>query len=145
VFARARHPARLAGAATLADLLDAPWILPAASAPVRSMIESVFYRRGLPLPRDRMEISALGIARTLLLESDALMFLPVGTFRREEETEALVQLALGIDEVVEEVGLFWREGAQRRALELYFVRLLEMTCSQMGLAPSDMQIRHISK
>ena len=144
VFARAKHPARRAKAASLTDLLDAPWILPAASAPVRPMIESVFYRRGLPLPRDRMEISALGIARTLLLDCDAVMFLPEGTFRREEETGALAELSLGIDEVVEEVGLFWREGAQRRALELYFTRLLETTCGKMGLAPSDMPNRHIS-
>lgn len=145
VFARADHPAYRASGSTLADFVATPWILPAATAPVRSMIEAVFYRRGLPLPRDRMEVSALGIARALLLESDTLMFLPEGTFRREEETGALVELALGIDEVEEEVGLFWREGGDRRALELYFAKLLEVTCVHMGLRASHMPDRHIGE
>ena len=133
IFARSGHP--LAGAAGLGlrQLVGQSWILPVHASPIRPMIESLFLREGLALPAERIEMSALGLSRSLLLDSDTVMFLPRGTYQSDEETGRLVVLDVTFEQPEDSVGLFWRRGHQRTPAEAYFLGELQRIVTQMGL------------
>ncbi|TNF18984.1 MAG: LysR family transcriptional regulator [Rhodobacteraceae bacterium] len=125
VLARAGHPMAGRGTLRLADLHGGHWITPVQSAPIRAMIEGIFLREGLTPPENAIEMSALGICRAMLLESDSMMFLPRGTFRQDEDSGALVELDVALEPLAEDVGLFWRKGHHRSPVEALFVQILE--------------------
>ncbi len=125
VLAGAGHPFAGRSNLRLADLHGEQWITPVPSAHIRAMIEGFFLREGLSLPENAIEMSALGICRSILLDSDAMMFLPRGTFRHDEQNGDLVELDVALDPFVEDVGLFWRKGHHRSPAEQFFLGLLE--------------------
>lgn len=127
VLARADHPFAGRKNLCLSDLHSERWITPAQSAPIRAMIEGFFLREGLSMPEDAIEMSALGISRSILLESEAMMFLPRGTFRHDEQNAALVELDVVLEKMVEDVGVFWRKGHHLSPAEQYFIQVLEET------------------
>ncbi|WP_164736574.1 LysR substrate-binding domain-containing protein [Pararhodobacter zhoushanensis] len=133
VFARSGHPLSERHGLRLKDLLELSWILPVNASPIRSMIESLFLREGLALPTERIEMSALGITRALLLDSDAVIFLPRGTYQSDEETGHLVLLDVAFEQPEDDVGLFWRRGHQRTPAEAYFLGELQKAVTEMGL------------
>lgn len=133
VLARAEHPLAHAGPLQLADLMHLNWILPAPTAAIRHMIEAMFLREGLQIPEDRIEMSALGISRALLLESDAVMFLPINTYRSDEDAGILVALDVVFPQPDDDVGLFWRRGHQQTPVERYFLSELHRMVDEMDL------------
>jgi DNA-binding transcriptional LysR family regulator len=70
VVVRAGHPAIRLTEPKLADLVDFPWILPAAQTVLRHELEQGFFQEGLELPVDRVECSSILTTRALLAEDD---------------------------------------------------------------------------
>jgi len=138
VLARAGHGVIARKPASLADLVDQAWIVPAGQATIRKMIESFFHGEGLALPQDRLEMSGLGVSRVMLLENDLLICLPRGTYRNDIEAGRIVELLGPLRGGLENVGLFWRAEGRRTPAEAQFLAILSRCCTEMGLPPCDM-------
>ncbi|MDB6452994.1 LysR family transcriptional regulator [Falsirhodobacter sp. 20TX0035] len=92
IVARAGHP--LAGAPLdMAQLLDFPWIVATATAPVRRRWEAMFEGRGLPLPARRIETNSIVISRGLLLDDDWLTLMSRDQFAFERRSGLLTEIA----------------------------------------------------
>jgi DNA-binding transcriptional LysR family regulator len=77
LVARRGHPAARLKRATVADLIDYPWVLPGAETALRGELEQVFLRHDLPLPANRIECTSILTLRSLLVETDMIAALPV--------------------------------------------------------------------
>lgn len=134
VMARATHPLAGSNGVTLPELMNREWILPFATSPVRHLVEEFFRRAGLKVPQHHLEMSALGISRALLLETDAVIFLPRGSFRPDEERGDIAELTVrGID-TRDPVGIIWRRGRHPTPIDAHFRDMLEQCTHALGLA-----------
>lgn len=78
LVARAQHPVvGTARAASLAALIEYPWIFPVAQTALRAELEAVFFQEGLPLPPDRVECTSMLTLRNLLISTDVIAALPM--------------------------------------------------------------------
>ncbi|MEU6441631.1 LysR substrate-binding domain-containing protein [Streptomyces sp. NPDC047046] len=99
---RAGHPLTGQPDAGLHDTLGFPWILPGPQTALRREVEELFTRRGLELPRNRVEATSFLTVRQLLLETDVVAVLP-GSIVRDDGR--LVRLPVPLEQVGHRVGL----------------------------------------
>ncbi|WP_019629800.1 LysR substrate-binding domain-containing protein [Actinomadura atramentaria] len=92
LVARRGHPA--ASAASLADLLGYPWVLPLKQTALRWELEQAFASSGVPLPEDLVECTSVLTVRRLVRETDMIAALPELVTAADPEIAALpVELA----------------------------------------------------
>lgn len=72
----AKLPAPCPANATLADLIDLPWLLPPPESPARRYVERLFAQAGLALPRNRVESTSVLTNIGLLVETPCLGLMP---------------------------------------------------------------------
>jgi DNA-binding transcriptional LysR family regulator len=77
LVARVGHPVHALESPTLAQLADYPWIFPIEETALRTELENVFFREGVPLPANRVECTSMLTLRGLLISTDVLAALPM--------------------------------------------------------------------
>lgn len=108
IVCRAGHPLSLKNCVALSDTLEYAWALPLSGTPTRSLFETLFSKRKLPLPRVAVETADLSIIREVMLESDMLTLVSSHQYRRELSAAMLVKLDLHLPETARRVGLLRR-------------------------------------
>jgi LysR family pca operon transcriptional activator len=84
VVVRAGHPLADRVPLPVADLVAAPWILPAAGTVPRITYDNSFLRHGVAAPQPMFEVQPLSpVIRQLLLESDLVTILPLVVVERD--------------------------------------------------------------
>ena len=92
LIVRAAHP--LAGRSDLEweELAQAAWILPASGSVLRDRLSTVFLSKGVDLPVNAIETSAMPVITSLLLNSDIVIALPPETVQHYLAAGSLVEL-----------------------------------------------------
>ncbi|ONH31048.1 LysR substrate-binding domain-containing protein [Pseudofrankia asymbiotica] len=106
---RAGHPAAVAGAARLAEVIHYPWVVPVAETALRRELEAAFLREALPLPADRVECMSILTTRHLLLHTDSVAALPELVIRDEP---GLCHLPVALPSLGSSVGVTEPAGRQ---------------------------------
>ncbi|MEM9892475.1 MAG: LysR substrate-binding domain-containing protein [Actinomycetota bacterium] len=109
VVAAAGHPAALG--ATLAELVDEPWVLPPIETSLRQQIEAAFAEEVGRSPADVVECVAPMPVRRLLLHGARIGVVPVGIFADDLDRGDLVPLPIAIDNTAAPVGIITRAGS----------------------------------
>lgn len=93
VVVRAQHPLLRRGSrVTLARLAECDWMLPPPASPTRLLLNEVFVKAGLPVPRSRLETYAMPVLESFLVASDRLAAVPddiAAQFERRGRIRAL--------------------------------------------------------
>jgi DNA-binding transcriptional LysR family regulator len=76
IVAGARHPLAGRKDLQLEDLMEQPWILPPAGSLLRDRVAAKLLERGLPLPTNVVETTALPVITALLQQSNMIAALP---------------------------------------------------------------------
>ncbi|MGI5219394.1 LysR substrate-binding domain-containing protein [Nocardia sp. CA-290969] len=116
---RPQHPLAQILDVPLEGLTAYPWILPGVETSLRRELEEFFVRRGLDLPRNRVEVTSFLTVRKLLIEYDFIAALP--SFIAAEDSR-LRALAVPLDTVGHSVGI---TTAATRALSPSAVALID--------------------
>ncbi|WP_267388210.1 LysR family transcriptional regulator [Sphingomonas sp. GC_Shp_3] len=85
-------PFRQHTAVTLAELADAPWILPRPGSTYRSHVEALFMTAGLPWPRNCILANSLQLLETVVASSDRVTI--VSPIQRKQADGALTVIPL---------------------------------------------------
>lgn len=93
LIVRAGHPWLTRTDLTVAELAAAAWILPSAGR-LREQLMAMFVARGLELPHDIVETSALSLVPRLLADSDRVVALPPELVRSHLEAGQLAVLPM---------------------------------------------------
>jgi DNA-binding transcriptional LysR family regulator len=109
VVSRAAHPLANRVPLPIADLVAAPWILPAAGTVPRITYDNSFLRHGISPPQPLFEVQPLSpVIRQLLLESDLVTILPLVVVERDVMADVLRILPFD-DEIAFPIHLTQRE------------------------------------
>ncbi|AZG06928.1 LysR family transcriptional regulator [Pigmentiphaga sp. H8] len=92
VVCRKGHP--LGGARSLAELVDADWVLTGAAGPRSSELDDVFRSRELPVPRADIQCESLMALVSLLANTDLIALLPEPWLVANVTAELLMKLDL---------------------------------------------------
>jgi DNA-binding transcriptional LysR family regulator len=112
---------------TLADLVEAQWILPSPGTTLRREIDSAFHRAGLPVPRSVIESVSILTNRALLVDTDMIAAMPYQVIRAYEEMGLLCQLPIRLQTDAGPVGVTLRAGAQLTPAASYLLEVLRET------------------
>jgi len=127
VVVRPGHPLTKLKYLTLADVIDAEWVLPYQGAPSRQIFERVLSRAGLAMPRQAIESNALLTIRALLLESDRVSILSRNQIHYEALHDMLVELPIDMRGSERQIGLTMRADIKRSAGANALIRSLRTT------------------
>ena len=93
---------------TLAQLVDANWILPRSHSPARAMLDNVFVQSQLRSPAPTVETGDLALTRELLLRTDMIAALSAQHWEHERQSGHLVALDLALPTTRREIGFTFR-------------------------------------
>jgi DNA-binding transcriptional LysR family regulator len=127
IVARTGHPLAKKKKLTLADLVEAQWILPSPGTTLRREIDSAFHRAGLPVPRSVIESVSILTNRALLVDTDMIAAMPYQVIRAYEEMGLLCQLPIRLQTDAGPVGVTLRAGAQLTPAASYLLEVLRET------------------
>ena len=118
---RAGHPVLAKGAAvSFEELTSYPAILATKGTIIRHSAESLLRKHGMAPPADRIETLSTAFARNLLLQSDAVWFVPLGAVEPDIESGVLARVPVSTAGTEEPIGIMLRAdtepGAALRAL-----------------------------
>lgn len=106
VVVRATHPLLRRGSRLkLEDLRGLEWILPPAASPTRQLLDEMFLRAGLPVPRTRLETYSLPIIESFVGHAEMLAAVPDDIARQFERRGAI--RALHFRWEMPPIGLAW--------------------------------------
>jgi len=110
MIARTRHPLARGKSLDLADLTGQTWVLPPRGNVLRDRLTVLFLQKGIDLPRQVVETSALPVITSLLRISDMVAPLAIEVVRPYFETRLLIQLPLRLDLRLGAAGIVTRHG-----------------------------------
>ena len=119
-----RSGSPLADATSFADLQDAEWLHQDGSDGYPRYLAGLFARHGLPPPRRVTRCTSNSLFITLLLESDAVVQLSVGSVRSRYIVSQLTALALPENPPDIRMTLMLREGAILTRTADYFIHCI---------------------
>ncbi|MFJ9180134.1 LysR substrate-binding domain-containing protein [Streptomyces sp. NPDC102360] len=125
---RAGHPLAGREGVDIADTLGFPWILPGPQTTLRREVEELFVRRGLTLPRNRVEATSYLTVRQLLLETDVVAVLPALIVRDDGR---LAPLSVPLEPVGHRVGVTLPAGRTLSPSGEALLKALEQTAALM--------------
>lgn len=135
VVARAGHP--LAGKQFgFEELLDYPWVMAAAGAPLRDRWEHMFHDRGFHPPRLRVESGSVMIIRGLLLEDDWLTLMARDQFVVEKRAGLLCDLGSVAPRLRREIGATVRSDWYPTRMQGLFMDMLRAASAERAADPS---------
>lgn len=108
IIARAGHPLACRPGISLADVLEASWVLPSEGTPTRTALTAVLDAYHLPHPRVTVETSDPSTIRGLLCESDLVTAAAQRIFHHDIQTGALVRLPVVPSAVHRSIGIIRR-------------------------------------
>lgn len=129
IVARSGHPLARADF-DFPRLLDYPWVIAAAGAPVRARWERMFRERGLEPPRLRIECGSVLTIRGLLLEDDWLTLMSRDQFLFERRAGLLAEIAAAGPGVRRSIGMTTRADWHPTRLQAAFVRTFREVCAE---------------
>lgn len=122
VVVRAGHPAVAPGAApSFEDLARYPAILATSGTLIRHSAESLLRAHGVAPPADCIETLSISFARNLVLQSDAVWFVPLGAVEPDLGSGQLACVPVSTEGTGEPIGLMMRADAQPGAALRAFV------------------------
>lgn len=110
MIARTRHALARRKSLDLADLTGQTWVLPPRGNVLRDRLTVLFLQKGIDLPRQVVETSALPVITSLLRISDMVAPLPIEVVRPYFETRLLTRLPLRLDLRLGAAGIVTRHG-----------------------------------
>jgi LysR family transcriptional regulator, regulator for genes of the gallate degradation pathway len=116
-----RHPLRNRGSLTLAELRDAPWILPLPGNSYRRHIEALFMTAGVPWPRNCVITSSLNLVESIVAQTERVTIIT--------ELQSIMQNTWRLKSIPlkgagkRTLGLKWRKAAKPSALAANFVHI----------------------
>jgi LysR family pca operon transcriptional activator len=117
---RAGHPLLAKSDLSLEALRRYPAVLATKGTLIRHSAESLLRAHGQTVPNDCIETLSISFARSVVLQSDAVWFVPLGAVEPDIATGALVRLPVSTAGTEEPIGLMLRAdhqpGAALRAL-----------------------------
>lgn len=119
IVARAGHPLARRRNLTLADLLTQSWVLARRFELERQAFDALFQAHRLPAPVAAVETTSTVLMKSMVMQSDALTFIPRELIYWEERAGQLVTLKVAGAEWVRQVGITRRrQGALMPAARL---------------------------
>lgn len=131
VVVRPGHPLIKRQCRTLADLIDAEWVLPYKGAPSRQIFERLLDQAGLATPQQAIESNALLTIRALLLESDRVSVLSRNQIHYEALHDMLVVLPIDMRGSERQVGVTTRADVNRSVGVSALIRSLHKVSAAM--------------
>lgn len=131
VMVRQGHPLTRLEQPTLADAIEAEWVLPYQGAPSRKIFERVLSNAGLKAPQNVIESNALLTIRALLIESDRVSIMSRNQIHYEQLHDMLVALPIDLRGSERLIGVTTRVGAKRSAGESALIKLLRTVSAEM--------------
>lgn len=113
VIAGSGHPACSEEKLLLADVADAPWILPSPNEIVRPWIDRAFQQAIGGLPRDIVETTSISMTRSLIANGGALTVSPRLIYLDDFDSGAFVTLPVDLKIRLRPIGI-----SQRRSVDL---------------------------
>ncbi len=115
---RSSHPLAVAGAPTLADLIDSEWVLPPPETTLRAQLEKVFYDHALPRPVRLVESVSLVNNLQLVLNADFVLATPYQAIRDLVKAGRMTVLPIPLLPTMGPVGISRRSGAELSPVSL---------------------------
>lgn len=112
VVARPGHPCLGRGTATLAELLQWPWVVPLAATPARAALERVFREDGLAPPRDQLQATSAQFTRTIVAHTDHLALASRGQAREDEQAGILRIVPVAMSSTSRRIGICLRDDGE---------------------------------
>ncbi|NVN05195.1 LysR family transcriptional regulator [Asaia spathodeae] len=134
VVAGARNPILQNPPSSLAELIDARWIVHTAPSPMRQAIESAFTMARLPLPLFPVELTSIYATIDLLQQSTLLAVLPRSVFNLFEQTEILRELPVVMPDLLSPYSLVRLRDRPFTPAMAYLYD--EIKCRAIGLSDS---------
>jgi DNA-binding transcriptional LysR family regulator len=127
IVARAGHPLFAAAEVPFSRLLEFPWALAAADAPVHQRWDRMFAERGMTKPNLGIECGAGTVLRGLLLDGDWLTMMSRDQFLFEERAGLLREINLS-PHLSRSIAMTTRDDWRPTALQRGFLNTLRETC-----------------
>jgi DNA-binding transcriptional LysR family regulator len=115
VFVRSTHSLARKRSLDLADIASQTWVLPPPGNVLRDRLTVLFLERGIELPKQVVETSALPAITSLLRISDMVAPLPVEVVRPDLDSGVLARLPVRLDLQLGAPGIVTRQGAELSA------------------------------
>jgi DNA-binding transcriptional LysR family regulator len=135
LIVRAGHPWLQRPDLTLADIAAGAWVLPSAGR-LREQLMALFIARGLELPQDIVETSALSLVPRLLIDSDRVVALPPELVRTHLDAGQLAVLPMDVGLRADVYGVVTR---RRHHLSPSAQAMLEALREAGGLNPPSLR------
>jgi len=129
IFARAGHP--LVGKpVTLTELVEQTWVLPPATQIWRQLFEAAFFEQGLSAPQPSVTSNSAAFLKAMLVESDALSFLPCQLMAN---TPSVTKLAVtGLRAFDPEIAMTYRERVLADPARMEVVQALRAVAAELS-------------
>jgi DNA-binding transcriptional LysR family regulator len=128
IVGRADHPLRRAEGFEFERLLDFPWAIAAAGAPVRARWEQMFRDRAIEPPALRIECGSVMVLRGLMLEDDWLTLMSRDQFLFEQRAGLLAEIPGAGATLRRRIGLTTRDDWLPTKLQADFVTTFRTVC-----------------
>lgn len=115
----------------LGELVDRPWILPAAHVPLRQRLDTLFLSRTGRRPADVVESVSVLTNLTLIRESAALGVLPAETAKQYAKLGLLAELNVSLKGILGPVALVTRRNHVRSPAGEAFLGLLRAVAQEL--------------
>ncbi|WP_343656084.1 LysR family transcriptional regulator [Paraburkholderia caribensis] len=129
--ARSGHPLLAAPSLTLADVVDASWVVPPAQSVLRHRFELMFQRQSLAPPSNVVESAELLFVTSLLSQSDMLAVLAAEVAHYYAAHGLLSILPLDMPLRMDDFGIITRTGQLLSAASTQVVRALKQVAGDL--------------
>lgn len=131
---RPAHPLAALEAVTLLDINCYPVIVPQPQTVIRAELDKFMVAQGLPRFNDTVETTSFEFAKPFLLNSDAIVALPLGAMEPELSQGLLRQLALPTEALRGPVGLSFLPGRQLSPPAVFLLNMLRERIKTLELS-----------
>lgn len=142
VVARAGHPLMARADLSLADLVDAAWILSPRGTILRNRFDMMFRRAGLELPSNTVDTASVIVVMNLLMHTDFLHIVPIDVARFYMRSGEIAMLPIDIPCEVENYGIVTRRDVvPSPGAQLLLKHVREVAVEIFDLSPGGMPRR----
>ena len=118
------HPLARVKQVTFDDLLPWQWLFPPKETPVYDLMVSEFRRRGLELPKRRVETLSLSLLVSLIEDGQFVTALPNSMLRFNRTTRDIVALDLDLRNTENPIGAIYFSGQEIKPAQKNFLEAI---------------------
>ncbi|MBW4331355.1 LysR family transcriptional regulator [Stakelama sp. CBK3Z-3] len=130
IVGRTGHPLHARGSFEFSELLEFPWVIAAAGAPVRHRWEAMFSERGLTPPPLRIQSGSVLVMRGLMLEDDWLTLMSRDQFLFEKRAGLLSEIPGAGISMRRKIGLTMRDDWRPTPSQAAFAAMFRAVCGE---------------